>query len=249
MLLPSSTGRGCLPSSSNTQLRAPACQRPVLGLRGALPLVPHSLRQSDVSKRTGTSQLQRWNRIRMFSGDGESTSSTSTSSAEPSATAQQQQAQKDEDARIKKTLADLDALLGIQEDPKASKSGKGPGPLQSTNISVSSEAMSKLADAEAQRLSGGDASKAGPLRDDIQDQFQKIIEKARRLADEQNKNKTGGPSEADQQQLREEVSWHSRQGTGHVRTCAGSTAAAGCGLCGVVHAQVSPCARGGLVRL
>lgn len=100
---------------------------------------------------------------------------------------------KTEDTRIRRTLADLDAILGIQEEEKPGFKANKPSEA-STAISVSSEAMKKLADAEAQRLSAGNAAKTGPLRDDLEGQFQKIIEKARRLADEQSKKSGTGES-------------------------------------------------------
>jgi len=95
-------------------------------------------------------------------------------------------------------------LLGVQEDTKSgSKPKAGDNSLQ-TSISVSPEAMRKLADAESQRLAGGDAGKAGPMRDDLEGQFQKIIEKARRLADEQSKKGGNATNEQEQAQLRAE---------------------------------------------
>lgn len=119
----------------------------------------------------------------------------------------------EESVRIRRTLADLDALLGLQDDPKASggaatsTSTQAPAGTSATSkpgldLSISPEALKKLADSEAQRLSGGDASKAGPLRDDMEVQFQRIVEKARKLADEQTKS--GGSVETEQQQLRQE---------------------------------------------
>jgi hypothetical protein len=105
------------------------------------------------------------------------------------------------DLRLKKTMSGLDALLGITEEPKksgsatavsskshadsASVNGTTTSNGHNSNLSISPEAMRKLADAESQRLSGGDPGKAGPLRDDLEAQFQRIIARARKLADEQ----------------------------------------------------------------
>mmetsp|Transcript_30997 Transcript_30997/g.68746 ORF Transcript_30997/g.68746 Transcript_30997/m.68746 type:complete len:647 (+) Transcript_30997:142-2082(+) len=113
-----------------------------------------------------------------------------------------------EDVKIKKTMAGLDALLGIQEDDKSKKASTSAAASQSsdppTSISVSSEAMSKIAEAEAQRLTRGDANKATGVKTDIEDQFQKIIDKARKLADEQSTKKGQGSAELEQAALRQE---------------------------------------------
>lgn len=101
-------------------------------------------------------------------------------------------------------MADLDALLGLQEEPSKSNSSTSNGSSASstsqTSVSISPEVMRKLADAESQRLAGGDPSKVGPLRADMEVQFQRIVEKARKLQED----KTGGSVETERQELRQE---------------------------------------------
>ena len=125
----------------------------------------------------------------------------------------------EEDKRIKRTMADLDSLLGLIDDKPSSKatttynsssssSTDQPAP---TSISIAPGVLKKMADAEAQRLSQGDTDKAGPIKDDIEDQFQKIITKARKLASDQQAaakapGAGGAPNntEAESTQLRQE---------------------------------------------
>ncbi|KAJ9509380.1 hypothetical protein QJQ45_001830 [Haematococcus lacustris] len=112
--------------------------------------------------------------------------------------------------RIVKTLTGLDALLGIQEEPSPKHGGSDPSSASSsssgTNISISSQALQQLAEAESQRIANlqGDSRKAGPMKEELEGQFQKIIEKARKLADEQSKQPGSSQSESEQQQLRKE---------------------------------------------
>ena len=133
------------------------------------------------------------------------TSSSTPSSSTPPADA----------PRIQRTVQTLDALLGLQEEAKPSTSSASSSTATATtntatstpvDISVAPDVLKKLAEAEASRVAGGDASKAGPLQDGIESQMAKIINKARKLADEQAK-KTGGTEavEAEQQELRQEV--------------------------------------------
>lgn len=93
-----------------------------------------------------------------------------------------------EDARIKKTIVYLDAILGLQDDNKPKAKG----------VHNSLRNSSKRVPEDLQRLSGSIA------RDDIEGQFQKIIEKARRLADAQFK-KGSHLSEQEQAKLRVEL--------------------------------------------
>lgn len=92
-----------------------------------------------------------------------------------------------EDTKIKKTISDLDALLGIDpDDPKGLK--KSPkADADKPSISISADALKAIATAEAQRLAGGDASKQGDMENVISDQMKRILEKAKAMADEQNK--------------------------------------------------------------
>jgi len=89
-------------------------------------------------------------------------------------------------------------LLGIDEEEERKKKQQEEEAKQqasaasTTDSSISPQAMQKLADADAQRFGG-----QGVPRDDVDGQFQKIIEKAKKLADNQ-------ASEADQAQLKQE---------------------------------------------
>uniref|UniRef100_A0A6S8JHV9 Peptidase M50 domain-containing protein n=1 Tax=Dunaliella tertiolecta TaxID=3047 RepID=A0A6S8JHV9_DUNTE len=116
---------------------------------------------------------------------------------------QQQQQQQQEKPNTNssstyKTLSTLDMLLGIDEEEERKKKQQEEEAKQqasaasTTDSSISPQAMQKLADADAQRFGG-----QGVPRDDVDGQFQKIIEKAKKLADNQ-------ASEADQAQLKQE---------------------------------------------
>ncbi len=62
-------------------------------------------------------------------------------------------------------MAGLDALLGIEDEPPKGAASKGKSTSAApTSISVSQEALSKIADAEAQRLSRGDSQQQEPLK-------------------------------------------------------------------------------------
>lgn len=118
-------------------------------------------------------------------------------------------------------MADLDALLGIKEEPPApaspasdsssAASGSNAASTSSTSnsrISVSPTALDKMADAEAQRRSGADPSKRGAVKSDMEDRFQRIIDRARKLSEEQKEGGTGAPassaSEQEQEALKRE---------------------------------------------
>lgn len=113
-----------------------------------------------------------------------------------------------QDVKIKRTLAGLDALLGIQPEEEAKPSGGSKAtavrdaPAQasaSADPSRPSSSSSASTSGSGSSAGGSSNSSGGPM----DDQFQKIIDKARQLADAQNSNKQSNV-EAQQQQLRQE---------------------------------------------
>ncbi|KAG2436710.1 hypothetical protein HXX76_006235 [Chlamydomonas incerta] len=116
-----------------------------------------------------------------------------------------------QDQRIKRTLEGLDALLGI--DPNDPKAGAGSS-TQAKSATAVAESSVSAADA-ARAASSTPASTSGASTSNgngasssngaapSDDQFQKIVEKARQLADAQRSGKTGNV-EVQQQQLRQE---------------------------------------------
>ncbi|KXZ53546.1 hypothetical protein GPECTOR_7g996 [Gonium pectorale] len=114
---------------------------------------------------------------------------------------------RDSDQRIKRTLEGLDALLGI--DPNDPKSGSSPSGAKASSTAVRDAASADAARPSASSTTAAPGSPAGngagPSTSGSpgDDQFQKIIEKARQLADAQRSAKPGNV-EAQQQQLRQE---------------------------------------------
>lgn len=94
--------------------------------------------------------------------------------------------------RIARTMADLDALLGIVEEPEA----KAEPPATPGAPASSASSASATSSSDDVRRSG-EVAKGG----DIDDQFQKIIDRARALSKEQSGNAT---NEAEQAALKKE---------------------------------------------
>lgn len=118
------------------------------------------------------------------------------------------------DQRIKRTLEGLDALLGIDpNDPKSGPSSSASAKSSSTAVreSSSSTAASDVSRASTSsppststtRNGNGVSSSGTGGASSTEGQFQKIIEKARGLADAQGSSKPANV-EAQQQQLRQE---------------------------------------------
>lgn len=103
--------------------------------------------------------------------------------------------QQSKNSSISRTLSTLDTLLGIEEEERKKKEEEekkaAAAAASATDTSVSPEAMQKLADADAQRAGAGGG-------DDLDGQFAKIVEKAKKLANSQQ------ASEAEQAQLKRE---------------------------------------------
>ncbi|GLC65092.1 hypothetical protein PLESTF_000245700 [Pleodorina starrii] len=123
--------------------------------------------------------------------------------------------QDNSDQHIKRTLEGLDALLGIDpNDPKSGSPTSASAKSSSTAVRESSSSAAPSVDAShsastssptnASSTNGnGASSSSGAGSSPSEDQFQKIIEKARQLADAQRSSKPGNV-EAQQQQLRQE---------------------------------------------
>lgn len=112
------------------------------------------------------------------------------------------EADTESDQRIKRTLEGLDALLGIDpNDPRASggSSSKSSSTAVAPSPSDATRAASSSSPASPSTSTSNGVSSNGTASDD---QFQKIIEKARQLADAQRSKP--GQVEQQQQQLRQE---------------------------------------------
>ncbi len=68
-----------------------------------------------------------------------------------------------EDVRIKKALAGLDMLLGVEEEPKSKTKDAAAAGSEGART-IAPEALAKIAEAESQRLAGGDPARAGPIK-------------------------------------------------------------------------------------
>lgn len=115
--------------------------------------------------------------------------------------------EENQEQRIKRTLEGLDALLGIDpNDPKAG-TGSSASTKSATAVaeSVSSDAARAASSTPASTsgVSTSNGNGASSSNGASEDQFQKIVEKARQLADAQRSGKSGNV-EAQQQQLRQE---------------------------------------------
>ncbi|MEW5304839.1 MAG: hypothetical protein WDW36_007422 [Sanguina aurantia] len=133
---------------------------------------------------------------------------------EPTESSSQQESSSDNaaDIRVKKTISGLDSLLGIVDEPpeklnawraKSTTEIKAAAPSSAADQSASSiskEALDKLSQADASRPAG--SKPAG--KDPIEEQFMRIIDKAKKLADEQNTSGGRANVEAEQANLRAE---------------------------------------------
>lgn len=116
--------------------------------------------------------------------------SSTPDSATPSTSSNSSAPTLSEGLRLRKTMAGLDALLGIQDDAKA----------QSASASSSAQLQPPVQQPGGSSLSGTSIQKAGSTsgKPDMEEHIQKIIDKARKLADEQSSS--GPTSSSDQQQ-------------------------------------------------
>jgi hypothetical protein len=109
---------------------------------------------------------------------------------------------------MKNTLTSLDALLGVVEEPPISVKAE---PMES---SISQAALDKLKEAEASRDAAKSTTSSSPLSSSTQsesaldDQFKRIIIKAKKLAQEQQKEggqaSSGASLEKEQAALKRE---------------------------------------------
>ena len=109
------------------------------------------------------------------------------------------------DNRIKKAMSSLDALLGVvDEPPKASEAPKAE-PMES---SISKVALDKLAEAESARNATKLSSTSSPSSTSqpesaLDDQFRRIVARAKKLANEKEGG-AGGSLEKEQAALKKE---------------------------------------------
>lgn len=113
--------------------------------------------------------------------------------------------------RVKKTISGLDALLGIVDEPpeprnawraKSTTQDNAAAPTTDQIASgISKEALEKLTQADGSRPAGTSKPEG---KDPIEEQFQRIIDKAKKLADEQNTSGGRANVEAEQANLRAE---------------------------------------------
>ncbi len=145
--------------------------------------------------RLGAIDLHRRSRwvLHAAPGDEPSTSGSAPSSTQPPTP-------QPESARIQRTMADLDALLGIQEEPSKASPSKATGTAVNgaSPPSPSADAIPQP-ESESQRLT---TLTNDPKKADLESQFGRIIERARKLADQENKE--GGSTESEQAALRKE---------------------------------------------
>lgn len=95
---------------------------------------------------------------------------TSTASSSSSST----------DEKIKTTMADLDALLGIQEEPEVDTTKTGGINSDAANIELLQSAVT----AEVQKLASGSDKAASAMERDMTDQMQKIVERAKQMTED-----------------------------------------------------------------
>ncbi|KAI7838429.1 hypothetical protein COHA_007801, partial [Chlorella ohadii] len=91
-------------------------------------------------------------------------------------------------------MADLDALLGIEpekEEQAPSSSNATDG--SSAKVSISADVLKTLAEAEAARAEqAGSSASAQELQSKLADSIERIVEQAKKLAEEEGKGDTAG---------------------------------------------------------
>lgn len=113
--------------------------------------------------------------------------------------------------KIKSTLADLDALLGIQEEPAKTSTDKSAAADAAANAAspLSPEALQTAVAEEVQKLVMKEGISNPELEGVITEQMKKILDRAKALADEQAKEGGGaapgaGPGDGQKQALRQD---------------------------------------------
>ncbi|PRW61443.1 putative zinc metalloprotease chloroplastic isoform B [Chlorella sorokiniana] len=95
---------------------------------------------------------------------------------------------------IKQTMADLDALLGIEPEkeeqvPSSSGAAEGGAP----KVSISADVLKTLAEAEVARAEqAGSSASAKEVQSKLADSIERIVEQAKKLAEEEGKGNTAG---------------------------------------------------------
>ncbi|KAL4452729.1 hypothetical protein ABPG75_008391 [Micractinium tetrahymenae] len=89
---------------------------------------------------------------------------------------------------IKQTMADLDALLGIEDKPEEPAQEAKPASGDGVKITISADVLKQLAEAEAARAEKlGSAASNSEMQSRIADSIERIVEQAKKLAEEDGK--------------------------------------------------------------
>ncbi|GBF95462.1 zinc metalloprotease chloroplastic-like [Raphidocelis subcapitata] len=105
-----------------------------------------------------------------------------------------------QNARIKSTLADLDALLGIQEEAKPSEKETAADAAAAAASPLSPEALQSAVAEEMQKLVAREGITSPELEGVVTEQMKKILDRAKMLADEQTKEGASGVAADGQKQ-------------------------------------------------
>lgn len=94
---------------------------------------------------------------------------------------------------IKQTMADLDALLGIEEEKEEAPQPSTKPDSKSTNITIDASVLRQLAEAEAARAEQlGSSAASGEMQARMADSIERIVEQAKKLAEEKEAGDKGG---------------------------------------------------------
>lgn len=110
------------------------------------------------------------------------------------------------DTKIKKTITSLDAILGIEEEaeekPAEKQDSAKPADVVQPAVSVATDVLAEITKKEAERLSASDPKKAAELESQISEQMQKIVESAKKIAEEEGKTRSDGEQQLQQEYMK-----------------------------------------------
>lgn len=197
-------------------LHTPSRPSPNMTSRATAPVIMNSVPTYLSSRPVVHQHHKMWLGCRAQTDTEESSSPVAPPTPSPpqSSESSNQQVSAEDNAqniRVKKTISGLDALLGIVDEPPEPRNAwrakstteETPEVPTADQIAsgISKEALEKLTQADSSR-SPGTSKPAG--KDPIEEQFQRIIDKAKKLADEQNSSGGRANVEAEQANLRAE---------------------------------------------
>lgn len=85
-------------------------------------------------------------------------------------------------------MADLDALLGIEEKPEELPQEAKPAAGEATTITISPDVLKQLAEAEAARAEKmGSAASSSEVQSRVNDAMERIVEQAKRMAEQEGR--------------------------------------------------------------